>query len=400
MKRKKTIRNIIIAVVVAVLIAAAVVLIITLRKDGRGMNAFERSKVVATADGESITMQDYAMMLDTIIQNYSYSSSSLTEEQIKNVQTNAATQALMQKIYEKEAKALGLTLTDEEKQAAKDSAQAQIDGVVESYTQSLVSNGTYSKAALDKQVANYYNMLGMTQNGYYEYIRKSAEASTYYTKLDAYYDENGYGFSEEEVLNSYHEAVEESMQNYEAGMYSTYLMLYTYGYATPLLFVPDGFFYVDVVEINKTTEEDINAVFDRLNSEEVTFDELLASDENVFSYKNVVDGPYAIGDDDYSYVFSEAEAYDLAKSLGVGEIGTFITPVTTKDDDGNETVTGYNGFIFRRVEGTICENGESGIINIDHYDGIRENVESGLMQEKWLGDANYTDAMYAYRGSL
>lgn len=56
MKKKKTIRNIVIAAAVVVVIVAAVILGIALRKDGHGMNAFERSRTAASANGVSVSM--------------------------------------------------------------------------------------------------------------------------------------------------------------------------------------------------------------------------------------------------------------------------------------------------------------------------------------------------------
>ena len=235
MKKKKTIRNIVIAAVAVVVIVAAIVLSIALRKDGHGMNAFERSRTAATASGVTVTMQEYAMTFDTLAQ--SYSSSSLGEEQIRSLQENAAMQALMMKIYTKEAKALGLTLTDEEAKACKQSAQGQIDSVVEAYTSQLVEGGNFSKAALDKQVANYYAMIGMTQGQYYDYCLERIEANYYMDKLDSYYETNGSGYTEQEILDYYHENVESSMDDYMVGSYSTSMMLYQYGYSLPMLAV-------------------------------------------------------------------------------------------------------------------------------------------------------------------
>ena len=153
MKRKKTIRNIVIAVVVIIVIVAAIVLALSFRKDGHGLNAFDRARTAASADGEKISMIEYALSLDTLLSGSS--GTDLTDEQIRRYQENAAQQALLSKIYTKEAKALGLSLTDEEIQKAKDTAQQQIDAVVENYTKNLISGGSYSKSALNKQIANY-----------------------------------------------------------------------------------------------------------------------------------------------------------------------------------------------------------------------------------------------------
>ncbi len=427
MKKKKTIRNIVIAAVVIAAVVAAIILGVALRKDGHGMNAFQRARTAASADGVSVSMLEYAMTFDTLAQNYT--SSSLTDTQIRNLQENAVNQALLQKIYVKEAKALGLTLTDEEVASCKESAQQQIDGVVEAYTQQLVQSGSFSKAALEKQISNYYAMIGMTQGKYYRYCLDRLEASTYMEKLDEYYNTNGSGLEEADVLAYYHESVEDTMESYTAGQYSSALLMYGYGYSLPVLFVPDGFFYVDVIQVSKDTEEEVNEIFNKVikggkedanafvlnvdsdgegatataelpELEAMSFDELMESDDNVNPYRSIADGPYAVGDDDYGYLFNTySEAYEAAKALEIGQIGTYIKPVSKTDTDGNELITGYIGYMFRRAEGTMCEDG-SNIVKIDHYPMVRENIESGLRQKRWMADAVTDDAVYAYRGSL
>ena len=218
MKKKKTIRNILIAVVALVVIAAVIFLSIAFQKDGHGMNMFQRAKTAASVDGIKVNMIEYALTFDMLLSNNSLTASSLSDDQLKMYQESAAKQALMIDIYAREAKALGLNLTDEEKQACKDSAQEQIDSIAESYTQSLISNGNYSKAALNKQLASYYNQLGLNQSQYYNYVKERVEATYYQSKLSAYYEQNGSGFTEEEILEYYHNSVAETMDGYSEGM--------------------------------------------------------------------------------------------------------------------------------------------------------------------------------------
>ena len=322
MKRKKTIRNILIAAAVVAVIAAVIFLSVALRKDGHGLNLFQRAKTAASADGCKVSMIEYALSLDSLYNSNSVTVSSLSEDKIKEYQESAAKQALSVKLYAKEAKKLGITLTDEEKQASKDAAQEQLDAVVESYTKSLLDNGNFSKAALDKQLASYYNSIGMNQSRYYKFMLERAEANYYQTKLSEYFATNGSGFTEEEILAYYRSVVEEEMAEYSEGMYSMYTQFYAMGYTSPLLFVPEGFFYVDFVQVSKDTEEEINELVNKINSGEMTFDELMASDENVYTYKSALKAPYAIGEKDYSYLCSEEAFYTAAKELEVGKIST------------------------------------------------------------------------------
>ena len=124
-----------------------------------------------------------------------------------------------------------------------------------------------------------------------------------------------------------------------------------------------------------------------------------AVDYEGIPYRDIVDGPYAIGENDHSYLFINDDTFEAAKALEIGKIGTYVVPMKSTQD-GEETVTGYNGYLFRRAEGTMCEEGETGTIKIDYYPGIRDSAENGLRQKRWMSDAVYTDAMYAYRGSF
>ena len=144
MRKKKMTRNILIAVFAMLVIAAVIFLTVALQKDGAGMNCFQRNATAATADGESVTMAEYRVTYDMIASNYQ---TTLSDEQVKNLQEYAVKEALMQKIYTKEAKALGLTLTDEQKTAAKKSADNQIEAIEQYYAESMAKDGTYSKAA-------------------------------------------------------------------------------------------------------------------------------------------------------------------------------------------------------------------------------------------------------------
>ena len=399
MKRKKTIRNILIAAAVLVAVVAAVVLSISLRKDGHGLNAFERARTAASADGAKVSMIEYALSLDTLLSNNSATASELTDEQLHSYQESAAKQALLVKIYAAEAKKLGLKLTDEEVQKSKEAAQEQIDAVVENYTESLIENGSFSKAVLNKQVVNYYQQIGMNQSRYYAFIRERAEASYYQTKLNNYYKENGSDLDENEVLEYYRDSVKETMEDYQPGTYSMYTQFYAMGYTSPMLYVPEGFIYVDFAEINKETEEEVNVIINKISSGEMTFEELVEAADNVDPYRTALKAPYAIGEGDYSYLCGEEEFYTKASELEIGEIGTLIVAnKKTSEDSEEETITGYTGYLFRRAEGNMCEEGDSGVIKIDYFDGVRESAENGLREEKWMADFKTEDGVFTYKG--
>ena len=417
MKTKKLIRNIVIAAVVVILVVAAILLTLALRKDGHGLNWFERNRKVASADGASIKMYEYVLPLSNTLnmyqQYFGMDISSFTDEQLHNLQENAAKQALLLKVYTKEAKALGITLTDEELQSAKDSASKEIKEIEESYAEAMAKEGNYSKAALEKQLVSVYQQIGLNQTQYYNYLREQSEANTYMTKLEEYYTENGNEFSEEELIAYYDETVAEEIKGYEEmddeakkNYFSNAMNNYNSNGYSPVLFVPEGFIYIDYIKLEKESVEEITAIIEKVQNGELTFDELLESEDNKDPYKSKLILPYAMGENDHSYLFEADEAYAAAAALEIGEIGSFVeTPAepaadeTAEDASSGETETKtVSGYLFRRAEGNMCEEGDSGVIRIDYYPGIRDTAETELREERWFADVKYEDAIFAYRG--
>ena len=263
----------------------------------------------------------------------------------------------------------------------------------------MIEGGSYSKAALDKQLANYYSQIGMNQSQYYAFIRERVEAGYYQEKLHEYYHENGSGLDENEILAYYHDSVKESMEDYQAGTYSMYMQFYSMGYMSPIMFVPEGFIYIDYIQLSKDTEEEINAIIEKLNNGEMTFDELMESEDNKDPYRSKLKAPYAIGEGDFGYLSSEADFYQKAFALNIGEYDSIVVPVKGQAEEGQEApITGYTGYLFRRAKGDMCEEGDYGIIKIDYYDGVRESVETGLREQHWMSDLKMEDAMFKYKG--
>ena len=70
------------------------------------------------------------------------------------------------------------------------------------------------------------------------------------------------------------------------------------------------------------------------------------------------------------------------------------------DTDGNELITGYIGYMFRRAEGKMCVDGQTGLIDIDYFQGVRAYYEEQYRVEQWTSDIRFEDTVYAYRGAL
>lgn len=402
--KKKLTRNILIGVLIVLVIGIAIFLSIALQKDSAGMNCFQRKATAASADGVKISMGEYRLNFDTTMM--SYQTTTFSDKQLKNLQENTAKQTLLPRVYAKEAKALGLSLTKEQKEEAAKSAQTQIDSMKESIAKEISKNGNYSKSAMEKQLASYYQQIGMNENEYYSFVKENTEGSYYKEAIDAYYQENGDGIDEATLLDYYRKSVEDSMytenedgtkkSSYSEGQYWYSMMLYQMGYSMPMMYVPEGFIYIDYIKLQKDTKKEIEEIINKVNAGEIDFDQLKKSDDNIDTYRSSLEGPYPIGENDHAQLFSSQEAYNAAAALAIGEIGSFIEePVTA--DDGSVTVTGY---LFRRAEGNMCMDGDSGVIKIDYYPGVREAVLDEYRLEQWISDIRFEDAMYAYKGAL
>ncbi len=401
--KKKTMRNILIVVIAAAVIAAAIFLIVALQKDSAGMNCFQRSRTAVSADNLRATVGEYKVMYDSLTSNYG--SITMSDEQVRNLQEYCAREVLMQKIYEKEAKALGLSLTEEQLAASAKSADDQIASIEKSYANNLIESGSYSKTAMEKQINSFYQRLGMSKNEYRAFMIQSITAADYRQAILDYYKENGSGIDEDTLVDYYRKSVEDTMtvenedgtetSAYSSGMFWNYMQTFKSGY-TPMLYVPEGFIYIDYIEIRKETTEEVEEIIRKVNDGEMSFDELMNSEENQDAFKDTLTAPYPIAENDHSQLFTPQEVYTKAAALKTGEMDSFIEqPVT--DDDGKTTVTGY---LFRRAEGNMCYEGDHGVIKIDYFEGIRESAEEQYRLDQWLSDLKFEDAVYAYRGVL
>lgn len=446
--KKRIARNVLIGVAVAIIIAVAIFLIVALQPDGAGMNCFQRKATAASADGVSINFAEYRAVFDPIASMYKQYGIELEGEGLENLQDYAARQALLQKIYIKEAKALGIELTDEQKKECADSAEAQINEIEQSYAQSLIDSGNYSKAALESYLVDYYKNRGMNKDEYRAYLRESAESTKYQDALTAYYEANGSGIAEDDLLAFYRKSVDDSMKiknedgteepTYHDGDFWSYLNSYKEGSSTPMLYVPEGFIYIDFIKLEAASVEEAQEIINKVNSGETKFDDLMNSEQNKDAFRSVLKAPYPIAENDHSQLFEQQEVYEQAAALEVGKIGTFIVmpkaDEETKEDDaaeaeasepeateGETTESSENDgetkpedaeateekaepivvYLFRRANGDMCYDGDHGIIKLDYFDKMRATVEEQFRLDKWFKDFNCDEkTIHAYKGAL
>ncbi len=402
--KKKTTRNILIGVIAVLVIAAAIFLIIALQKDGAGMNCFQRNATAVSADGVKASVAEYRVMYDMVASNYA--NSTLTDEYIRSLQEYAARQVLMMKVYEKEAKALGLTLTEEQITESEKSADDQIASIEQYYANSMIQSGSYSKAALDKQLDNHYQQLGMSKSAYRAFVLQSIQSDYYRQALEAYYAENGSGIDEAELVDFYRKSVEETMTTkdedgtekptYLEGQFWYNMTMAQYGYSVPMRYVPEGFIYVDFIKLEKSTAEEITQIVTEVIGGARDFDELMNSDENKDTFRNIMKAPYPIAENDHSGLYVSDDVFAIANALEIGQIGTFAEEPKTAED-GTTTITAY---LFRRAEGNICYDGDHGVIKLEYFEGLKEAEEEEYRLEQWLSDIKFEDAVYAYKGAL
>ena len=129
MKKKKRVRNSLIAVVVALVAVCVIVLSILLKKDVRGLNYFERNQVVAEAAGQQVTMGEYSMSLDNMLSYYAQIGYTIPAADLTEMQTTTVRQLLEQKVYVAKLPELGLSFTEEELAESKQTAQEQLDAI-------------------------------------------------------------------------------------------------------------------------------------------------------------------------------------------------------------------------------------------------------------------------------
>ena len=186
--KKKTKKTILISIVIAIVVICLIVLAVLLRKDVRGLTAFDRSKVIASAGGQSITMGEYAMGLDNTLSYYTqYYGASYTDEEIRTLQDNIVKQLLTQKLAVAKLDELGLSFTAEELAHFKQTAEDQLASLEESIGKQMATSGNFSNASLQTQINEYFTrQLGMSKAKYKSYVESQEKAEHALEKLQTY----------------------------------------------------------------------------------------------------------------------------------------------------------------------------------------------------------------------
>ena len=250
---------------------------------------------------------------------YGYDTS--TEEGIENFRDylldNLISSAM--KIYQ--AKLAGITLTDEELAAAKETAQQNYDDTVASFeTQATNAGATnveaYAKTLFTKALVENNTTVKKLQADMLEDAKNETLVSNHRTALL-----EGVTMTEDELTAKYAEVLAEQKTLFDKtpSDYFTYESYAQYGYNAPPVYVPDGFFRVRHILV--ADEATANLVKEKIDAGE-DFETLLAeygTDPGMTSEENAAG--YLVGEG-ASYV----EAF-LNAALALTKDGDVSAPV-------------------------------------------------------------------------
>ena len=207
----------------------------------------------------------------------------------------------------------------------------------------------------------FFRETGFTEERYKEMFVRSMKASILYDHLLEDYKAT-HTLTDEELETGYARIVKDTfIDRYTEGIYSQYLSYYLQGARTfPSLYIPDDAIFVRLFVKTDPSEEQIAAFRQRA---EADFEELYQSRDNEFVSQGTA-GDVAVAPKDELF----PGLYDAAKDLPVGSVGSVTT-----EQNGKTLVC-----LFLRVDG------ETGIVDIDRYPGVRERIVNQLLGTKCM----------------
>ena len=275
-----------------------------------------------------------------------------TEEGMKALSEDVLTEVALEAAAIDAGAKAGYTLSVTEQSYLK---QAE-DDAEEKLSDLLTENGgTYESREA------FFKATGFTEERYTEMFVRNMEAGILYNRLlEDYKAANT--LTDEELETGYARIVKETFTDrYTDGMYSQYLYYYLQGARTfPSLYIPEDAIFIRLFAKTDPTDEQIEAY---KVAAETDFEALYASEENEF-VKNGSAGDLAVAPKDELF----EGLYAAAKDVAIGDIGTM-----TGEKDGKTAF-----YLFLRVEG------ETGVVDIDRYPGVRERITNQLLGAKCM----------------
>ena len=235
------------------------------------------------------------------------------------------------KIYQ--AKLAGITLTDEEIAAAKESAQSNYDDTYQSFIDQATSAGASNVDAYAKTLfTNALVQNHTTVNKLKASMLEDAENETLVAKHKTALLE-GVALTDDELLQKYNDelAAQKTLFDSDPSQYFTYETYSAYGYYAPPLYVPDGFFRVRQILV--ADEATALLIKEKLDAGE-DFEALLAEYNTDPGMDN------------------EAYADGYLVGTGANFVESFLTASLALENDGdvsNPVQSDYGWHIIKRV---------------------------------------------------
>ncbi len=212
----------------------------------------------------------------------------------------------------------------------------------------------------------FFRETGFTEERYVEMFERSLLAAMYFSFILEEY-KAAHTLSDAELSEGYERIVKETFaERYTEGAYSAFLYYYLNGQRTfPSLYVPDDAIFVQVFAHTEPTDEQLEAFGTQA---ETDFNALCESADNEFPTDRT--GDLAVAPND-SLIDG---LYEAAKDVPQGSVGTL-----TVEKDGKQVV-----YFFRRV------GGETGVVPIDRYPGVRERIVQQLLGKNCMDELRET----------
>ena len=235
------------------------------------------------------------------------------------------------KIYQ--AKLAGITLTDEEIAAAKESAQSNYDDTYQSFIDQATSAGASNVDAYAKTLfTNALVQNHTTVNKLKASMLEDAENETLVAKHKTALLE-GVALTDDELLQKYNDelAAQKTLFDSDPSQYFTYETYSAYGYYAPPLYIPEGFFRVRQILV--ADEATALLIKEKLDAGE-DFEALLAEYNTDPGMDN------------------EAYADGYLVGTGANFVESFLTASLALENDGdvsNPVQSDYGWHIIKRV---------------------------------------------------
>lgn len=409
-KKRKTIRTVLTAAAAVTVVAAVIALSILFRENAFGLNTFEKNEVIASVSGVEVKMKEYAIAYDKQLNYYQQIGmlDALNIDDYSFLKDSTVRQILMNRYYLKEIDRLGLKISDIDLNTCETSVDEELQTLEDSIKAQF--SDSIGAAQLRTQINRYYtDSVGMTKAEYRAFMIEQKQASYAQKLLLDLYGKEVSEYTDEDLEQFYEEIVGPDFEaDYTAGIYSEYMQYYLMNYSDiPFMYIPESFVYVNYAEISDINRSVVEEYMQKLQSGEMTFEEIVASNKNSAELRFAMDGPYPIGPDDYSYLSKFDGIYEEALKLEPGET-TALMRATQVEDQEEAPDYIFTGVFLQRVTGDFCVGDtEHGLIKMDKYENVPDLVVDSYKeyaaQQRILNDletAVIDDKVLAFKGTL